>query len=487
MDRATHVLALAWLAAAGGYLLSIYSPFSPDSWVYLAAASSLSNTGSLTLPFAPTDAASLPAPYSAWPPGYPALIALLATTGMSFASASRLLSAAGLLGGLFFTWRLVRTSKTGSLTLFLIVVSSLTATIGITAWSEGLFFAMMMGSAWAMYRWVSDSSTQMRHLWVAALFAMAAMQLRYAGLFLIPAMIWITWQRGLRLQKWAGTCLHLLSGVPLLLWFIRNSNLASNWRGGDTTHIEWWRAPAELCLSISRLCAIPDLGHAALGSMIGASLLALGAAGVYQCRRRSADKDPVAHIAIAFFLALALGSMLARALGHMWILDARIMWPAWIFAVILGMRAAPAWIHIGRRAMVATAIIWLVLQSAFLLNYPLRSVHPEARVASSSVHLPSNIEGPILCNDGWTAWHLTGRANFYLSRAYYGQRVFSPDTLHAWSAHRGVQIALWIDHAQSEKDIEAMYGPLGLAMSRADTTMFRVISQEHHLTWLHIK
>lgn len=484
MERVTHAIALAWLLAAGVFMLARFSPFSPDSYVYVAAASSLTQNGTLTIPFAPTTAHDLPVPYAAWPPGYPASIALLAQTGMSIGIASRLLSALGLLGGLLLFWRFTRDIKGAALGLFLVAVSSQTATIGITAWSEGLFFGALMGSAWAMSKWLGGSAGRMRFLWIAAGCAAVAIQMRYAGLFLIPALIWITWLRGLRLQRIAGTCLHLLALAPLGLWFLRNSNVAMNWRGGLTTQADWWRAPAELGLSVARLCGIPFLESPVSGAVAGA--LILTALGALLYHNRSRLSDPSTLVSMAFFLALTSGTVLARALGHLWILDARTMWPAWAFAVFLGVRAvSSSSTHRGPRWPVTVMIIWMTLQTVSLIQSPPREA-PEFGVAHYSEFRTHGVDNPMLCNRGWTAWHLTGQTNYYLPFAHYRGDVFHPDSLLEWAARRGVRTALWIDENRSDEEIEALYGPLGLLMSRADSTYFTVTEENDSFTLMYM-
>ena len=465
-------------------MLTEYSPFSPDSYVYVAAATSLTENGTLTVPFAPTTATALPVPYAAWPPGYPASIALLAQTGMSIGAAARMLSAFGLLAGFLLFWRFTRHTTGAALAFFLVAVSSQTATIGITAWSEGLFFAAVMGSAWAISKWLQGTPGRMRFLWIAAGCAAVAIQMRYAGVFLIPALIWITWLRGLRLQRIAGTCLHLLAGVPLLLWFIRNTNVAANWRGGSTTSPEWWRSPGELGLSVARLCGVPDSGIPALGAVVGALLLAALAALLYRRRSQMAN-DPAVLVSIAFFLALTAGTVLARALGHLWILDARMMWPAWAFAIFLGVRAGSSFLHRGHRWPVALMIVWMSLQTFSLSQSPSREAFASGIAQNEEFRFPNRRADPLLgnrgwtaglllCNRGWTAWHLTGQANYYLPFAHYRGEIFHPDTLFQWAERRGVRNALWIDENRSDEEIEALYGPLGLLMAHEDSTYFTV-------------
>ena len=120
-----------------------------------------------------------------------------------------------------------------------------------------------------MSRWLQETTGSMRFVLIAAGSAAVAMQMRYAGLFLIPALIWITWRRGLRLQKIAGTCLYLLAAVPLGLWFARNSTLTQTWRGGLPTEAEWWRAIAEMALSVAQLCFVFVMDTPVAGAMMG--------------------------------------------------------------------------------------------------------------------------------------------------------------------------------------------------------------------------
>lgn len=496
MERVTHAIALVWLLAAGAYMLSEFSPFSPDSYVYVAAATSLTQNGTLAVPFAPTTASALPVPYAAWPPGYPASIALLAQTGMSIGAAARLLSALGLLGGILLFWRFTRQATGAALAVFMVAVSSQTATIGTTAWSEGLFFAAIMGSAWAMSKWLEGDTGKMRFLCIAAGCAAVAIQMRYAGVFLIPALIQITWLRGLRLQRIAGTCLHLMAGVPLLLWFIRNANVAANWRGGSTTSAEWWRAPAELGLSVARLCGVSDLGFPALGAIVGALLLVALSTVLYRNRSRLTD-DPAVLVSVAFFLALTAGTVLARALGHLWILDARMMWPAWAFAIFLGVRAGSSFLQRSHRWPLALMIVWMSLQTFSLSQSPSREAFVSGIAQNEEFRFPNRSADPLLgsrgwtaglllCNQGWTAWHLTGQANYHLPFAHYRGDLFHPDTLLEWAAKRNVRLALWIDEKRSDEEIESMYGPLGLLMAHADSSYFTVNQRKDGVTWMFI-
>lgn len=324
-------LSWCWLALAVVYFQVTYFPYSPDSYSYIDAAQSLLERGELTVPFAPSYRESLPVPYTAWPPGYPLLIAGLGAAGIDLWSAASVLSILGLVLGLFMFRRLTSEMPGGDWPFLLVSVSAPTALIGSMAWSEGPFLACVVGAWYAAYKWQADP--KQRYLIVGAVCIAAGMMLRYVGIFLIPAWLWLIWKRGTLRKRMFGTALTGLACLPLAIWTYRNSSLTEGWRGAATRAPELWRAPAEALRAVGEVTFAPPPVPGEIQAVIG---LAAGVAGcLWVWRRRTFPlwRSAMMRTSLPFLFAAVLVLIVARATGRIAsVLDARLLWPVLPFA-----------------------------------------------------------------------------------------------------------------------------------------------------------
>ena len=107
----------------------------------------------------------------------------------------------------------------------------MTAVIAVTAWSEGPFLACVIGAWWSLSAWIECDHRHVRHLVLAAMLLGLAAQFRYAGLFLVPGYLYLTWRHGMRMERATGIMALVVALLPSAVWFYRNQSLAENWRG----------------------------------------------------------------------------------------------------------------------------------------------------------------------------------------------------------------------------------------------------------------
>ncbi|MGH7701752.1 MAG: hypothetical protein ACREMO_01550, partial [Gemmatimonadales bacterium] len=232
---ATVVVAATWPLKAG---------LSNDATQYLTSAKELREGHGFSTSILYFDEhyrfGTLPAPQTVWPPGYPALIAGVAATGMGVETAARMIPKVAFVL-LFPLLYLLAFRLTGSP-----VLASLACLwqLGLTEFwmyltapnSELPFIVASLAALLLVPGEIADT----RRWAGASLCAGAAVWIRYAGVFLLASLavalvaeLWLDWRRRgvprLRPVLWASPGFVM---VAVLIW--RNQLLVGSLQGGNT-------------------------------------------------------------------------------------------------------------------------------------------------------------------------------------------------------------------------------------------------------------
>lgn len=451
------IWAALWLCASSAYLAVLYDPFTPDSYVYVAAAGQALETGRFDLPFAPSNATSVPVPLAAWPPGYPALIALVSATGLDPWVAARCVAAtltflAIALGALWLA------RQPGGWTgLALALGCSTTAVISVTAWSEGPFL-LALGGAVAAYAILVEAERD--RSWLAILgfvvcFA-CALLIRHAGWFIIPALLWHVLRRPNR-RRWIALAAIGLASLPAGLWMW--SHTPPGPEAGLT--LEPWRilrSTGQTAAAFGKLVVAPWSGPGVWLAVPGA--LAIGALGLFQWRTRR-EQRLLSRLLWLVGWSLLFGTWLVGlANPATFFATDRLLWPAWCFlALALGTSLPPV---PSRIPGVAFALV-LLTQTAGTILTP--SLEPRPKSAKQHFQVSHQLLANqiVVSNEPWRAWRLWGARGYYLPRARHGHDVFGPDSLQAWAARRQVGILVWFKDGLTESQSVECFGGLARA------------------------
>jgi len=478
------VASLIWLLLAGTALWRWYYPFSSDSFAYVAAAISVVAQGHLTLPFATAAATSLPIPFTGWPAGYPLVIAMATRVFSDPWTAARVVSLTGLIMAVLIWVRATRHKTGGVPAVVALAACSMTAVIAVTAWSEGPFLACVIGAWWSLSAWIECDHRQVRHLVLAAMLLGLAAQFRYAGLFLVPGYLYLTWRHGMRMERATGIMALVVALLPSAVWFYRNQSLAENWRGWSMPAPALWRAPAELCQALGELTILGWLAAPRIQAVAGAAVVIACVILLVRGARRDTLR-PTVYAALVFAVPLLLGPAIARGLGWAGFVTARLIWPALPFAALAVFGALEQSVRT-RRLLLWVAAVYLAAQTATVVRTP--QLHPRWETQFEDFKIPETAmpAGPLLANRGWLAWKATGRSCYVLALRYRGEAELSPDTLYRWARTRGVRQVLWFDEGRGQDGLDRIYGPIAATFQHRDTARVRLEWESSNASLLRI-
>lgn len=241
---------LVWFALAAalvGFRLATLGPnLEPDSYQYLSVAGNfaMGRPGYTSIVHFDSERAhgTVPAPMTTFPPGYSATMAALDATGLQPASSGALISAAAFLA-LFWLYRGVGSAiglgGLGSRMLLLLTLANSEALLfSRSVLSESLFTLLTAGAVIAFVAGAEPGDQDdVRWPWLLAggLLIGCAYWIRYAGLFLLAAMVFgsiLLFLRRRHAVLPVAASLGLAAAM-VALGFLRNLALAGNWRGGN--------------------------------------------------------------------------------------------------------------------------------------------------------------------------------------------------------------------------------------------------------------
>jgi len=329
---------LAILAAVATWIATRHGPgMSPDSVTYLSAARNLASghgysdfTGQALTNF---------------PPGYPALVAVMKVLGTSVATGARIVNAVSFGAIVILAGVLVRRHTSspflGLGTTVLVAVSPALINIASNAWSETLYCALVLAFIVAL----EDATASDRHnRWLAAAGVLAglAFLVRYAGLSLLIVgsltIVASTYRAGLRAAS-HRLAVFVSVGLALpTLWMMRNATSGTRFLLGPRV-----AAPESWSAFVSRFLDAVNALFTPAGVGITATLvvvvLGLGAVVAYRARSgrpdRARPRRPRVHslvIYVGVYAAVVVVS--GKTAGAS--VDQRIVSPLYVPAVILG-------------------------------------------------------------------------------------------------------------------------------------------------------
>lgn len=442
--------AVIWWLASCIYLAFLYQPFTPDSYVYVAAARTALDSGHFGLPFASTEALTLPAPLSNWPPGYPALIALASTFGLDPWTAARWVAAlcvslVVLLGALWLK------DKPGAhLGLAVACVCNMTSLVATTAWSEGLF-VLSLGLAFAgVIVWNSNNATRLAP-WLICLGLACALFTRHAGWFVVPVIACHTLRTNQgRLARWG---VILLAVLPAAVWVALHApGIESDFTFSMHRLV---RSTGETAASFGKLVVAPWSDWVFAQALFGAGVLC--GLVVLQWRTRP-SQSAFSRLAWHLGWSLVLGTWLVGVANpaSFFVTD-RLVWPGWAFLALAA--GSSLRLHQSRAPLLVFALV-IVTQTAGVIRLPdlePRRLDSKQDFQHSGKLLANQV---VVSNEAWRAWRLAGCSGYYLPRTSTGANTFAPDTLVAWSSRRGVRYLVWFHDGLGETESLRRYGPL---------------------------
>jgi hypothetical protein len=289
------VLAAAGAALLIGASMIPYGPgMTPDSVHYLSAAENLRKGLGYATSVVPWNG-PFPRPIVAWPPLYPAVLAVVtALAGMTAGpwALNVLLVAAS-------TWQVARTAPLLGVLAF--VVSPAVVSVHSYAWSEPLFLLLAILSLKSQERLLEEPGSKplLTVATAAAVTALACLT-RYLGVALVisGALTLIASRKRL-----LGLAYAALSVTPLGLWLLRNYSLTGTLTGNRTA------SGRELPELIREAAMTLGGWIVPVSSLRIAALLTLLAAGVILALRSNFDRSDLPYVAFAavyLFMLIAL-------------------------------------------------------------------------------------------------------------------------------------------------------------------------------------
>jgi hypothetical protein len=259
------VAAVAGALLIGAALVPYGPGITPDSVHYLSAAANLRQGLGYATSVMPWDG-PLPYPLAAWPPLYPAVLAVV--TGLAGTNAGPWVLNALLLAA--SAWLATRSAEPMPLLGALILLAS-PAVIGVHAyvWSEPLFLLLVLLALRAQERMLAEPGAG--HLAGAAALAGLACLTRYLGVTLAVsgALTLVVRRRPLQALSYAA-----LSVAPLGLWLLRNRSVAGTFTGRRGAGGEGVLEPVRQALDTLGGWLVPMDGRAAhLGALVLAAVV----------------------------------------------------------------------------------------------------------------------------------------------------------------------------------------------------------------------
>jgi hypothetical protein len=222
-----------------------------DSFQYLNVAANIRSGNGIATNLVYFDAershGRIPAPLTTVPPGYPAAVGLLSSVVGSFEATARGLSAicfAGTAALLAFTLIAVRITVFARTTvLLLFVANAVSVEFSTAVLTESMFVFIFTAAIVALIRaWWSFPFPRGHLPWIIVGLTLAGLSywIRYAGLFLIMAVVLYIGLRYLRLRGRVDAFEFCATLIPIALAGIliaRNVRLVGNWKGGNDLQI----------------------------------------------------------------------------------------------------------------------------------------------------------------------------------------------------------------------------------------------------------
>jgi len=474
MNRLVYALTGGWFVAGMIYFAATYVPVSADSYAYVAAALSLIEQGQFTLPFAEVSATSLPVPYSAWPPAFPALIGVFHLVGLDAWLAARIIAALSVACAMWLMSRTLSNFRGGWLAVVFATCSCTTLVVAFTAWSEGPFLLALVALWSGLVRWLESEGASLSALHLALVGLTLAPLFRYAGLFCVPVAVWCIVRRAQPRQRGRAIVLTILALLPVSAWLLRNLASGLSVRGGTPAPPSWWRAFAELPHGLGGVALFPTLDIP--WAQLAAGLVLLATAWLTMRRVRSTSGWEACSVATWLGLSLLAGTVVSRFIGMAGPLTLRLVWPG-CFLLLVGLTLALT--HaMSRRSIWALLVAYLVIQSVGVLRYP--GSRPRAEMTMDHFQVPSQptAQQAFVSNAPWRVWAATGRPGYYLPRRHLQGTVLSGDSLAYWAASRGVHYLLWLADGLSHEQGLAQFGPLAALSLGRDTLGLQLVRSD---------
>ncbi|MCY3004339.1 MAG: hypothetical protein NTV21_21290 [Planctomycetota bacterium] len=304
-------------------------------------------------------------PYVLWPPLFPALIALVARTGLGLGDAVRALNAACLvtctLLAARLAWRIEGTRLAAALAA--IGVAWIVLPVAAMAWSESVFLAFLFAALLAWERWIRLHRG--RDLAWLALACTALPLVRYLGVFLLALVcLALLLERDgssfpTRLRR--SLAVGSAASLAILAWLGRNASVATERTARRGPPSDSWSADAADLLA--QFVPVSSVSTVELVLAIVASLLAVAA---LVLALRGTLPRPVRLIALFPFVH-GVGLLLLRHVIEFDPIDARLMAPAHaVAACCVALLLARALIARRPLALVPAAA-WIVAAATVLL------------------------------------------------------------------------------------------------------------------------
>jgi 4-amino-4-deoxy-L-arabinose transferase-like glycosyltransferase len=382
-------------------------------------------------------------PLTAWPPGYPLTIALMAwCTGLRIAQAALMVNLVSVIAIVLLVWWLGRRASgaaTGSVAAMMIGLLPFFSATVREAMSEAQFTAFALSAVALLILWTEEPEKRAAHLYAACVFAAAATYTRYIGVSLA---ITVAVTAAYRLVSVGGRrqALHALGalgvyGLLIVPLAVRNLTLTGHLSGAVRFPSELGVGSNLVYLTRAFFDALPFVRTIVAGPLdliVSASLLAVVTIGAVDRKKLLAAGPPFSNCSGVFrppigvlmvFVVVYCALVVAlRSHASFEIIRPRLLFPALVVAVILAIVA-------GRFAMAprrrpAVAAVWAIACAvATLTNSPAervafavdsREVQGHATIHLARAHLSSTpIREHVLFADDFYALHFATAAPVY--------------------------------------------------------------------------
>lgn len=346
-----------------------------DSESYVNLADSLAQQHTYSLPYVEANALSLqyrgeshtPPP---WPPGYPAVTALLVlTTGLPTAAAARWVALAAALVCVLLVYRLCRalgcSPWLAAIGAACFAVAPGTAMVVPSVWSETLFLVPVL---LALICLAKAREIGWRQALLIGLLAAAAGLVRYVAVGLILAIAICILMRARRepiLKKlWL---LALSAGLPTAAmagWFIRNRLVTGSFTGHQIPPCDSFAVNLSQALrALVPLFAGQHNGKEALIGVLALSALALAVMWAVQRRRATPEPSYTAGLrcALIFIAGYLLWVSVARTMTGVSPIQVRYAWPVLPMMIGVGLALLQRLLTASPRPAVPAAVAALAL------------------------------------------------------------------------------------------------------------------------------
>lgn len=348
--------------------------YDPDSIIYEDVAENwLAGDGISRFDFATGDTF----PMTNFPPLYPLILGIISQLTGTVAAAARVLNTGlwAVLWLLVYAW-IRRDNQARSIAWMgagLLMLNLFIFQVFGTSWSEPLFLVLGFGGLWLFTRYYSEG--QSRYLISTGILFACAILTRYAGIALVATacMVLLTtaeysWRK--RLTTIAG--LGLISGMPLLLWLLRNISVRGDVANRDVgfTLIGLPQLDSTIRTVGSWLLPIPEVS---LNIAVIMVILVLVVWTMVQTRRPEATSD-ILMMTVCWWILIYLLFIIASFtfLDPRIPFNYRILLPAYVgLMIVVGRYLANHWDQLSRWLR----IIWVITGLALLMINGLLSVN----------------------------------------------------------------------------------------------------------------